>query len=1268
MEKRRDVKKEAIFQIAVLVIATIAFTYFVHQSVNVNEFEAKRIKINPLLLILKIVGNLIFSEKGLVSAESNYFTTCLMTKNGESCKGYAFPDQCSAECETTCLPNPPSAISECKLGTCYDDYEGTCLINSPRGLCEKNNGTFIDDPYGNVLQCRKGCCVLGDNAMFITERSCYVTSDRLGIEKNFKPEIRTEIGCLAQAHTKEEGACLIGARDSLTKKANCVFTRKEVCLQSRGEFHSGFLCSNPELETKCEKQRTTNCVENKDEIYWFDSCGNRENIYEGSSEFLRGLSWNDGKVKLKENSCSLAVGKNYLANQKTCGNCNYLLSSRCGNETTSEHLSDLTQNVVCRSLTCTDENGKTRANGETWCVYQGDIGKENEKGVDTPGSRHFKRTCIDGEVATESCGEYRANICVESKNTLDDGRTLSVAECIKNLGDLCITYNTEDEETVADSCNDNPFCFVKETDIDDDFDFNLCVPKYPVGHKISTAEGSSACALATLKCVAVKTKTLQHGWEWTSNEDCTHPEFTEKMNDLCMSLGDCGAEANYEGVVTDHYKVKKAYKLGGSYLSDLKKYADVVPGKVAEMPDTESFGGSIGIPDDLEEGEEFEGHLEDLNILNMVAGGVGGLLLLNGGAGAMYLGGSIAPLFYGEGASTAVMNSASMYAGASFGALAGAAIGFALTTWLITATGIEGGLPPAVIYTLIAMGTVGGACIGWVVAGGPAGAALIGSVGWVPIVGWALVIIVILAIIVFKAIGIGETKEYKVHFYCYPWEAPSGGKKCETCGKDGLPCSEYACEALGQTCKFVNEGTSLEKCIDIAPNDITPPVISPWHEILSDGLHFENISLEGLNGTSGVYIRSNDSDGCIAGYSMIRWGVLLDKYGMCRYSTKPNIPYDDMLLSQDLEGEDMGDDLTIALQKNVSQWLRVPSLEMLGYSSFDVNRRVDYNMYIKCKNGNGYASARDYAISMCVKPGNDTTAPKIEKFHPAVGRVMNGVDEQPVEVWTNEPAECKWSIQDKDYDTMESNMTCANKFDDQELFGWGCTGVVPLPNEKNSIYVRCMDKPWENETTKRNKNSQSTQINLDKTTPLEITSATPDGETITAGFEPVTVKVEVRTSGGYDDTARCSWSTNQGGTFIDFYDTLSTIHIQDFQSFSSGDKTVNLRCEDIVGNTAWKNISFTVKVDAVEPKISRIYYHAGSLVIKTNENAECRYSDQECNFEFVNGTAMGGTTTEHRIGADFSKIYYIKCKDPYGNAKGECDAAIKVVGATSQGL
>lgn len=1236
MRNERKPYFEAISQIAIMIIAIFAFSYLVSESAQNSKTGATGIKAIALLALEAIV-KILFSEKTLVSAASGIeINTCAKTIGGKICVEYASAGECAAQCAVGCIPAKMSETNDCRIGSCFDPVEGTCMPNSPKGACETNGGTWLSDANANTKQCAKGCCLSAGQAVFTTERRCERISSVLGISRIFKPEIKTESACVSSSGALVEGACILG-KDSISGKNLCRFVTRELCIQLKGQFYKGALCSNPDLNSVCEKQKKSGCIEGKDEVYWIDSCGNRENIYDAN----KARSWNNGMILSKEESCQLDSGIDLLNNQGTCGNCNYFKGSKCGDKTSSEKLSDSTQNYVCRDLRC-DDNGKIRQNGESWCEYQGAIGVDEgrTRSTDTPGSRHFRKICINGEIRREACADYRNEICTESKNPLESGATFSVSACQVNPWQECISYNLlESAEEKVKKCNENAWCYVKSTNIDKNFKFNLCMPKYPGGHNLQTGDGGEFCALASQKCVVVEVKEIFKGWECKANCKCKKigEEFTRQMNDLCMSLGDCGAEANYIGDLSESYNVRLAPRLGKDYLKGLASYAEPVPGKSAE-PVIGSFSGELGLPNNLGGITKTEKELakQEQNLANLL---LYGPTAVSGLGGVLTLTKSLLPKAAAAGKVGSVL-------GALGSITTGMGIGFALTTFLLKEGDVGRGMPTWMVYTLIGIGTAGGG-----IAGGAIFAMTMGIGGATSALGIGLAIVaaVSIFILIARSAGVGHMRKLPYEFTCKLWEPPRGGKNCGKCGADGFPCSQYSCESLGQTCKLVNENTPEEKCIDSAPNDIGPPAITPIINITSGDYKYFEV------GDSGVQIKSASGDGCMPAYSTVMIGLSLNKYGKCKYSGEPGTDYNEM-------NDDFGAGKFSDRQYSI---FTIPSLEMLGLESYNPSQRAEMSIYVKCENANGYHSEKDYAINFCIKPGEDITPPLISIAKPASEFIKYGAKTQDVIAYTNEPAECKWDFTgSKNYEMMTNDFECANGFSEQELPGWKCNATIPVRENAVTAYVKCKDKPWEENETKRNANSESVAVAMRKTSELKIESATPDKQTLEFGVVPASVAVNAKTSGGVDGMAICEYSFD-GVSYANFFETGVQWHSQIFESFTEGDKKIIIKCEDSVGNSAEKSISFSVSLDNDAPKITRVYRDGSSLVIKTNEDAECFLSNSTCDFDFNEASQMNGEGIAHSILVSPQIKYFAKCKDEFDNYAGECDMTIIPISASS---
>ena len=200
-----------------------------------------------LLISMSFAFSYILSEAMVVSAQESV-STCLVGKNGEICQQYS-SSECDSKCSSNCVPTSRNQVSECKVGSCFALEEGTCSSGSTQRECTNFGGKWIDDLYANTKECKKGCCLFNEEAIFTTERSCSYQGEKLGTEVDFRGEINTEFECLILAKTQEEGACVFESGFE-GEKNDCKFTTKSNCLSTGGEFYSGYLCSYPDFNRR----------------------------------------------------------------------------------------------------------------------------------------------------------------------------------------------------------------------------------------------------------------------------------------------------------------------------------------------------------------------------------------------------------------------------------------------------------------------------------------------------------------------------------------------------------------------------------------------------------------------------------------------------------------------------------------------------------------------------------------------------------------------------------------------------------------------------------------------------------------------------------------------------------------------------------------------------------------------------------------------------------------------------------------------------------
>lgn len=545
------------------------------------------------------------SATGTFSAPS---VCCEKTLDGGNCIN-ADESQCNKLFKST--PSSCESTSYCKTGTCYDSKEGICMDNTPQRTCEENGGSWDERDAAEIPQCQLGCCVLADQAAFVPLVRCKRLSTLFGVQTDYRTNIGSEVACIATAQSQDMGACVYeedfensckfttrgdcNAQDYVEVATNGT-SNKTLSVSTGKKFYKDYLCSAEELGTTCARQVKTECYQGK--VYWVDGCGNRENVYSSDKE----KSWNNGMVLDADEVCEPNGGS-----EKDCGNCDYLLGARCGEPSGIFGGNNPTYgDFICKKTECKDRNGNMRKNGESWCVFPA----EERDTSDAVGSRYFREICIDGEVQVEPCEDFRNEICIQGAIETSDGE-FSSAACRVNRWQDCVLQTEQDDcenidrrdckwmDSVAGltigagstsgSSSDrlsgttktfsNPTTTmgtgkaiapitgnaflggltggseektpeVKTTTNRKD---GVCVPAFAPGFNFwEEGDAAGICSQASAQCVVTYEKGLiGGGWECKSGCDCLNGDWALQVNNICTSIGDCGAGTNYKGTFTN---------------------------------------------------------------------------------------------------------------------------------------------------------------------------------------------------------------------------------------------------------------------------------------------------------------------------------------------------------------------------------------------------------------------------------------------------------------------------------------------------------------------------------------------------------------------------------------------------------------------------------------------------------------------------------------------------------------------------------------------
>ena len=582
---------------------------------------------------------------------------------------------------------------------------------------------------------------------------------------------------------------------------------------------------------------------------------------------------------------------------------------------------------------------------------------------------------------------------------------------------------------------------------------------------------------------------------------------------------------------------------------------------------------------------------------------------------------------------------------------------------------------------------------GWIIAGTAAGTAILAGSGvgflsaaWGGVTtllggtaaagppGWVVGAVIIVAMAGYTALFHQDYSREIYAFQAMVWQPKDGGEDCTKCNDLRYGCSEYQCKSYGRACELVNAGTDKEACTWKNKDDITPPLIAPIDEVLKNDYKYEPIkTLSPPDKGVQVYYKP-DSKGCVPVFSGLEIGIRTyeEKSGKqepelaeCKIDLERKQTYDEMI-SYFSEGPVLTEEHKMKIPSSAT-----PSEEAAESINWTVKNGEMNSFYIKCKDANGNPSPMHFVIEFCVQDSPDTKAPTIIGTNYIKEKTFfrYNLTSVPLEVYTDEPADCRWDYQDLEYGKMQNNMTkCSKNANDYLIpstFDYGCSGTLNglKDRQENTFYIRCQDKPWLTGQTsiqgKQYSNQESYKLILIGTEPLLINEIKINGKEnntiLKDATDNIKIQLEVITYAGADNgKSRCQYYT--GGLYYDFFNDGTMEYVQKNTQdlwFLEGVHSIPIRCTDEGGNIAEDVINFEIDVDRETPIVVRNYYDTNNLRIITNEKAECVYTTNKnvgCNYVFPDGETMtniGGTS--HYTPWEPNKKYYIKCKDEYGN-------------------
>ncbi|MEK6951807.1 MAG: hypothetical protein AABX29_02220, partial [Nanoarchaeota archaeon] len=299
---------------------------------------------------------------------------CFDSDSGE-CFNNVANSECKSQEERTFQVGECSQIPQCSIGCCQLSNQAfiSTLTKCKSVTSQYPDVTMkfdpgIQDEYTCLASVRsgvKGCCVKAQGQCSLT------TAEECGIQKTLPPPPEQQVPgfetCISEGSvvdsSKGEQCCQGSEPVQISPDPNA----KPVCRstgtttsttlgnQATGSavlnfnpntppeektgFFEGYLCSNDELPCDVAKLHKLGCY--NEDVYWFDSGNNPENVFLGDSETQKEESYNKGRIILEDidKICTNPP------DDKNCGNCDYTLGTLCG-EKDGEFL--------CKDLNCKD--------------------------------------------------------------------------------------------------------------------------------------------------------------------------------------------------------------------------------------------------------------------------------------------------------------------------------------------------------------------------------------------------------------------------------------------------------------------------------------------------------------------------------------------------------------------------------------------------------------------------------------------------------------------------------------------------------------------------------------------------------------------------------------------------------------------------------------------------------------------------------------------------------------------------------------------------
>ncbi len=360
--------------------------------------------------------------------------------------------------------------------------------------------------------------------------------------------------------------------------------------------------------------------------------------------------------------------------------------------------------------------------------------------------------------------------------------------------------------------------------------------------------------------------------------------------------------------------------------------------------------------------------------------------------------------------------------------------------------------------------------------------------------------------------------------FCMPWQAPNTREYCSQCGESGKPCTEYWCKSLGKKCVY-EEKEGYPSCTEVSQEkqktfSMSITQIPSAYTATEKTLYVQDMEYKGYTITPAlapyalftIGVNTSVESICHIDYTpsaeyfdppvIVIGAPEYTKEHMLTLRVPPqviipeklkqglNLTTAEQIVHAIMEPEDLletyetkfpavfsvyntvtGNDLAKELEPSVDKLLSLidnvessyPYYENLSITLMDKFESGGYYLFVSCEDRYGNQQEKELFLEIDISNATeDNTPPSIVKFNPDNGATLSESLTIPVTIYTDEPAECHYDTENKQYEDMENAFTCKNSVYDLVAVAGGsyeCTTVLT----KTPIYISCADNPGNSE-------------------------------------------------------------------------------------------------------------------------------------------------------------------------------------------------------------